>query len=142
MSKLQAPKRLRNEDFDEEYQDLISKIAYAMNVFNEDVYRAFSGNVSMENLNQEVISVNIQTGDNYEVDGQLKNPPRIALNIASKPEGIICIKADNKTNPQTFAINQPFVSYTLIDSKTVSILNVSGLRNSSEFILKLLIVGN
>lgn len=132
---------MRQEDFDEEDQELIGKLAYSLNTFMDQVIFLFNKNVDFQNLNQEVRDITIITASDYATTGNLVNPPNIRTNLNSKVQGIICISATNLVDPTVFATNQPFVSFTLLDNETISILNVSGLQASSQYSLKLLLIG-
>ena len=138
MGRIPDIKRLRKEDFDKEDQAIIEKIAYSLNTFMDQVIFLFNKNIDFQNLNQIIIDYTIST----DSSGNLINPPNIVTNnLNSKPQGIICISATNLINSTVYPISQPFISFTLINNTTIDVLNITGLQNSSQYSLKLLIIG-
>jgi|CXWL01.1.fsa_nt_gi hypothetical protein len=137
MARVPDYKRIRKEDFDADMQPTIEKLGYIINAFSEQVINLLNKNVDFQNLNQEVVNVDIMK----DGSGALINPPSIKTSLNSKVQGILCIKADNMTSVGTYPTSQPFVSYNLINNNLISILNVSGLQNSSTYRLKLLLIG-
>jgi len=85
----------------------------------------------------EVVSLDVM----IDGSGDLINPPSIRTTLNTKVQGVICIKADNLTSIGTFPTSQPFISYNIINNNLISVLNVSGLQNSSTYRLKLLLIG-
>lgn len=103
----------------------------------DQTINVLNGNVDFQNLNQEIVNYTISV----DGSGNIINPPNIRVNLASKPQGIICISAINLSNSTIFPTNQPFVSFTLQNNTTINVLNISGLQNNSQYSLKLLIIG-
>lgn len=130
-------KRIRKEDFDEDMQPTVEKLGYIFNAFAEQLVNLLNKNVDFQNLNMEVVSLDIMK----DGSGNLINPPSIKTSLNTKVQGIICIKADNLSSPGSYATSQPFISYNLINNNLISILNVSGLQNSSTYRLKLMLIG-
>jgi len=130
-------KRIRKEDFDTNMQPTVEKLAYIFNAFAEQMVNLLNKNVDFLNLNQEIVTLDIIK----DSSGDLVNPPSIRTTLNTKPQGILCIKADNMSSPGTYPTSQPFLSYNLINNNLISILNVSGLQNSSTYRLKLLLIG-
>ena len=131
-------KRIRKEDFDPEDHPIVEKLAYSLNTFMDQVIFILTKNVDFQNLNQVVVDYTIST----DASGNLVNPPNIRTSeLRSKPIGIICISAQNQTDPTIYPTSQPFVSFTLLNNETIDVLNITGLQNSSQYVLKLLIIG-
>lgn len=132
MSKIEAPKRVRAEDYDKEDRNLINRIAPSINDFQEAVYQQLNGRLDFDNFAQKIIDVDIIT-DNT---GLLVGRPQIKTGLNNKIIGIQCIYAVNLINPAIYPINQPFISFT-INANIITILNVSGLQNNSKYSLRL-----
>ncbi len=130
-------KRIRTEDFPEEVRPTIEKLGFIFNAFAEQLVNLLNKNIDFQNLNMEVVSLDITT----DGSGNLVNPPSIRTTLNTKIQGAICIKADNLTSIGTFPTSQPFVSYSMINNNLISVLNVSGLQNSSTYRLKLMLIG-
>lgn len=129
---MQIPKKIRFEDFDADYKDVIEKIGFAFNPFSDEVYQLLNGNLDSTNLNRQIVNVSVQT----DAAGALVNPPQIKVTVNGKVQGLNVINAVNQINPATYPTGAPFVSFTT-SAKTLSILNVTGLQASSQYMLTL-----
>lgn len=132
MGKMQIPKKIRVEDFSGENKEVIERIGYAFNPFADEVYGLLNGNLDSNNLNRQISDISVLI-DNI---GTLKSQPQLKLTISGKIRGINVISATNQVNPSIYPISAPFVSFS-INGPTLTILNVSGLQNNSEYRLTL-----
>lgn len=132
MGKLQIPKKIRTEDFDNDYQDLIDKVGFVYNNFADEVYQALNGQLDFTNLNRQLI----QTTINIDSSGKIINNPQIKITTASKIVGINTIRAVNLNNSTIYPTSTPFVSFSL-NGSILTIQNVTGLQNSSQYQLTL-----
>lgn len=135
MGKIQIPKKIRFEDFDANYKDIIEKIGFAFNPFSDEVYQLLSGNIDTSNLNRQIVNVSVQT----DATGALINPPQVKLTVNGKVQGLNVINAVNQINSSTYPVSAPFVSFST-NAKTLSISNVTGLQPSSQYLLTLEII--
>lgn len=134
-------RRIRTEDFDSEYKDLVDRLSYSINEFMDQTIFVLDGKVDFRNLNQQVIDITVRASATNEVDGTIINSPlSIRTTISGKVIGVYCIDATNLDNANIVPKAQPFVKFT-IGSNRVDILKVSGLQNSSQYTLKLLLIG-
>lgn len=136
MANIQAPKRIRKEDFPEDYQELIDKMAYIINNFFDEVYFAFQGNIDFTNISQQLVNVNVS----LDGSGNLIQNYQVSYNLPSIVRGVICVKAENLDNSSVYPTSQPFVSFTLKSGNIFEITNVSGLQNSSNYKLTLILI--
>lgn len=134
--KIQIPKKLRAEDFDSNSQDLINKIAFIYNPFADEVFQTLDHGVDYNNLNRQISQVTI----NIDASGVLINAPSIKLTLKTKVLGINVINATNQVNTNTYPVSSPFISWSL-SGGLLNILHVSGLQNSSTYILTLELIG-
>lgn len=132
MSKMQIPKKIRVEDFSGDNKEVIEKIAFMFNPFADEVYRLMDGNLDTSNLNRQIVDVSVKI-DNL---GALVAQPQIKVTTNGKIRGLNVISANNSINPTVYPISAPFVSFTT-NSNILTILNVSGLQNNSEYKLVL-----
>lgn len=135
MSKIEAPKRIRAEDYDKDDRALISRLSPSVNDFQESVYQLLNGKIDFDNLAQKIVDVDVQ----IDGTGLLVNRPQIKSGLIKKVIGIQCITAINLINPAIYPNNQPFISFT-INSDIITILNVSGLQNNSKYTLRLQLI--
>lgn len=135
MSKIQAPKRIRVEDFKSEEQDLVSKIGQSINTFQDAVYSAFQNGINFDNLARQLSTITVQTDATSKVRGD----SQIKLIIQSKPVGISVVRVINLTNPSVYPTSHPFLSWSLNDSLII-INNISGLPPSAQLQLTIEII--
>lgn len=130
--KIQIPKKIRTEDFDSESQDIAGKIGEIYNNFADEVYQALDGRIGFDNLSRKLVDVVIV----IDSAGKVKNPPQIKLDLPIRLRGLTVVRAQNQVNPVTYPLAQPFVSWTAT-STILTILNVTGLQPSSQYLLTL-----
>ncbi len=133
MAKLEAPKRIRAEDYDKDDRNLVNRLGGTINDFQDSVYQILNGRIDFENLARRVVNVEVQT----DATGKLLNTVQVKTNLNSKVIGINCIDATNLTSPSTFPLSHPFVSFTITTVGTITIINVTGLQNNSRYSLRL-----
>lgn len=138
MAKIQAPKRIRAEDFASDERSLIGKLGFIVNSFMDDVYNALNNNLDFNNLNRQIVTIGVRMGAGSPVP--LLNSPQIKHTLRGKPVGINCIKAQNINSPSTYPENAPYISFTF-NENIITVLNVSGLQANSEYSLTLEIIG-
>jgi len=130
-------RRIRSEDFDKEYQGLIQKLSYALNEFIDQTIFVLDRKVDFRNLNQQIVDINVRT----DAAGDLVSPPSIRTTLNGKVIGLYVINATNLLNTNIIPTAQPFIQFT-IGENSVSILNASGLQVSSQYRLKVLLIGD
>lgn len=135
MGRIPDIKRIRKEDFDQEYQGLIDRIAFSFNSFADQVINLFNKNINFENLNQEIAEVTVVTNS----IGGIDNLPKLKSGLSKKVQGIQCIRASNINAPNVYPTSQPFISFSL-EQNTLSVLNITGLQANSKYTLKLLLI--
>lgn len=135
MAKLNAPKRLIKEDFDEEYQGLIDKIAFSLNSFYDEVTNAFNKNINIDNLTREIITIDVENNSS----GILKVPSQFKTNLTARIRGINIIKADNVSNPAIDPVEAPWISWT-INTNIITVRKVTGIQADNKYQLTLEII--
>ena len=136
MGKIQIPKKIRTEDFDEEYNDLIEKIGYAFNNFADEVYQTLDGGIDFANMSRQLIVLTI----NMDSSGKIINSPQIKLTTKTKIVGTSVIRAINLINPQVYPTSQPFINFSL-NGTVLTIQNITGLQNSSQYQVTIELIG-
>lgn len=134
--KPQVPKKIRVEDYPQEFQELISTLGYTLNDTLDINYQLLSGGIDFDNLNRQYTQVIITV----DAAGKIVNPPQVKTTLKTKVKGINVIQAVNVNNVQVYPTAAPFVSYTT-NANLLTILNVSGLPVSSQWQLSLEIIG-
>jgi hypothetical protein len=95
--------RLKTEDFPEEQQALVERIATSLNGFIEQMIFLLSKRVDFKNLNQFVSTINVVSGSTNTTDGSLKTPVTIRTDINGR---IIGVNLINLTNCRTTRISR------------------------------------
>ncbi len=137
MARISTPPILRVEDFDADDRVIAEKLAVALNPFTDEVYRQFNGNIGYENLNRQAVTLDVK----INASGIVVNEPQIRLILRSSVVGTVVLSALNLVNSNTYPISHPFISYT-VNGNILTIKNISGLQNSSNYRLTVEIVGN
>lgn len=135
MGKIQIPQKIRDEDFSSEEVGIASKIGAIYNNFADEVYRVLNKGIDNDNLNRQRSILTVQIG----TTGQLMTQYQIKSILNGKIAGINVLSAINLDNPNTYPVSAPFVSFTN-NGSIVTILNISGLQNSSTYNLTLELV--
>lgn len=135
MAKISDIRRIIVEEYEDQYQDLVTKLGFTINTFTEQVVSAFNKNIDFSNLKQNIKIIEITV----DATGKPILETKINPELTDKLNGIICIKAENLTNTQHYPINSPFISYGY-SNNLISIKNVSGLQNNEKYRLTLLLL--
>jgi hypothetical protein len=133
-------RRIRTEDFDPEYRQLIERISFAINEFQDQTIFNLTKGIDFQNLNQDIIDVEVS----IDGSGNLVNPPTIRTNLRTKARLVFVGNAVNLQNPQTVPTSAPFVTFTVdttSQGQIVRLLGASGLQAGSQYRLSLLIIG-
>ena len=138
MGRVPDIKGIKTDDMETEYKNLVDRVAYSVNTFMDQSIYLFNGNIDFQNLNQSVKDIDIQ----IDSSGNLINPPSIRTELNTKVQGVLCIKATNLLDSSVYPTSAPWVSFDILNSSTISLLNVSGLQNDSQYRLRLLLIGS
>lgn len=131
--KIQAPKRILTDDFDDDDKSIAGKIGGLINTFNEELYSMSSSNITIADNLDQVIKIM-----KFEVDSTGKPATDISFQntLKGKIQGCQVIRAIGNSYPT----NQPFISY-VESGGVVTINHVSGLPADTEFQLVVLLIG-
>ena len=134
--KIEIPPKIRTEDFSAEDKDLVDRIAGVYNTFVDQIYSVLNGKVDYDNLTRQIVTLDVTTN----ATGQVVNSPQIKYNLSTKLKAVSVLNAQNLVNTNTYPISAPWVSWT-INQGYITVLNISGLGNSTQFRLTLELVG-
>lgn len=138
--KLPSQKRINENDFDKEYQDLVKELASVLNTDIENIYLALSKRLSItDNVDCTVKTVTVlvdasgipTTTTSFQLDRTG------GTQVFSKIKGITVITATNNTNSTVYPTSQPFISWTQNEGR-VTINHISGIPASNLFSLVLI----
>lgn len=135
--KLPSFKKIWKADYDEKYQDLITKLAYSINNAFESLSDLLNKKLTFsDNFYCTVVDVKVQVSDS--LTGELKNTVKAALSTSNTVLGLIVIKVKNNTNSNIYPNSGIHVEYVQ-KNQTIEITRVMGLPADNNFTLSLVI---
>lgn len=134
MAKIPSFKRITVEDFPQENQALINKLAFPINSFFEEVRAAFNKSINFDNLAQELIVLSFTTNEL----GQPLNMLKFKTSVG-RVNGIVPISLKILSNSQAFVTQAPFINFSQSE-KFVTIPYISGLTGSTKYEISLLVI--
>lgn len=135
MAKLPSLKRIVVEDFPPDQQSLISRLAFPINSFFEEVRAALNKSIDFNNLAQDLITLSFSTNENGQPLSQLKFKTSVA-----RVSGVIPISLKIQGNSTGIQITQaPFVTFTQ-DQSLITISYISGLTPGLNYQINLLVI--
>jgi len=128
MGKLNNVQRIRPEDFDSDYEQLVIQLGNILNEFMQQVVDLADDNVDFDNLDQNLIIFDVTV----DAAGNMSSTNQINVG-KTNPNGMSVIFAQNLTNSQVYADSQPFISYVPQGNGLVTVKHVSGLPANNKF---------
>lgn len=135
MAKVNNIKRLVKEDFPQQYQDLIDKVAFVYNPLAEQIIYAFNKNIDFDNLNQEFLTITVKV----DGSGVPVNNSEIKTSLKTRVKGLEVIRADNTTDNATLT-GAPFIVFT-VKNNIITISQVTGLVPDKDYSVGVIIYG-
>jgi len=134
MARLNNVRRINSQDFDPELQETIEKLGYILNSFMQEVVDMSNKNINFDNLDQNLITLNI------EVDTLGKPIGVNKINVGkSNPKGILVIRAINTSNAANISNDTPFIYFTPNGTNLVTIDKIVGLIPNNTYNLTIVI---
>lgn len=134
--KISAFKRLVKEDFEEDQQPLIEKLATVFNLFQEQVYSAFNNNITInENLAAMTANITIKV----DALGQPVTSGQIKYTLKGRLSGAQVVSANSRDG--SLLAGAPFIVYS-ITGDIITIKQITGLLPSVEYNLSIVFHGS
>lgn len=121
MPKLSDIRRIIVEDFQEEDQDMASKISGSYNEFADELFQVINGQLDFDNLNRSKIIYEVQV----DANGAPKNNPLVNSSLASV-SGVNIIKCDSLENKKLKSA--PFLQFTYQGNGLLKVDYILGLE--------------
>ena len=138
MSKLPTFKSLQASDFDDQYKDLINKLAL---IFNNEIQSLFSALSNGISLADNILCVVKDVPVVVDANGNTTNSANFAISIPNmRVRGCIVIKAINTANSNTYPTGAPFINFTP-GTQQVTIDHVTGLTVGDQWTLTVIAWG-
>ena len=128
-------KRIAKEDFDPEMQDAIEKLASSINPFADQIIQAFNKNIGFENLNQEVVTFDVQV----DANGKPKTRVDVRSGLRGRVQGYLVIRVEPINHSDT-PNGVPLIYFTSGDSG-ITIQAVKGLPLNKQFRITAIAIG-
>jgi hypothetical protein len=136
MAKLQGIRRIESDGVPKELRDTFDTIGISFNTFAEEVFNAFDGNITFDNLNQSVIQLDVTV----DANGIPTDSTTIRY-LVNGLQGVQVIRAQN-LDDDTVVTGQPFISYSLTQNGGFKVSHIAGLPANKKFRLNVLVIGN
>jgi hypothetical protein len=136
MSQIPQFKRIVVENFPKENQELVSKLAYSINVFANNMTSALTNNLSIQdNLNIKLKTF-VATVDS---SGNITGNSVIKTDLDHNCLGVSVIKATNLTTVTHYPTGTPFISFSETQDGFITIGNITNLTAGEPYQLQLLL---
>lgn len=133
--KIRKINKILTEDFPEKYRELVSKLAFTLNPFLDNLVESLDGNLSFtDNIDSEIKELVVRP----DVDLPLK--VKTELNFCNS---IIVTRITNLDNTSAVLASAPFVEFTNRDEggfKLIEIKNITGLVTSNKYRIRLILL--
>lgn len=131
----QSLKRLVIEDFPQDQQALVSKIAFIYNPVVDQLNTMFNKNIDFNNLNQQIVSIDVIV----DKTGAPISALQVATTLKTAIQGASVIFAYNNTD-NTPVTGAPFLTFTR-NVSSITITNITGLSANKKFTLTVILYG-
>lgn len=142
MAKLPNQKRILREDI-QEAPNWIVRLLTPLNSFMETVYYALNKDITFtENIACQIKTVDFSTPSNYtsaspKTDGFV--PLQFTHTLRNKPQGVMIMQLVEEENTGTVITSAVSLDWYEING-TVYISYITGLKDSTEYSIKLLVI--
>jgi hypothetical protein len=132
--KLNNVRQIRAEDFDDEYNDLVSGLASILNSFMQEVVELSEGRVDFENRPEVLRTFEIAVNPSGV---PIQAPFKVATG-KNRINGAQVIRAINLSNSNGFPTSQPFLNFNPLGGDIIQVLNLSGLRPGDKYLISVI----
>ena len=122
MAKLPSFRRIFEQDYEKQYQDLVRQLSVSINYGFEPLYELLNGKLSFtENTASLITTINVEVN----ATGKPKSKTTIRKTTSDRFAGFMVIKAENLTNSSVYPTAGPFISYTETSDSITCLLYTS-----------------
>lgn len=132
--KLNNPRSLRAEDFEEDFQQPMSQVGSVVNPFMQEVVELADGRIDFENMVAELKTVEFTVDSN----GTPTLNNKISTNV-SRPRGTLVINDINLTNPTNYPTAAPYMSTAIAGNGLLQVNRITGLQANEKYRLTIII---
>lgn len=121
-------RKINTEDYEAQYSSLVTRLAYALNPFIDEVVDNLENGIDFNNLARNLITINIQ----IDGSGNITSGNRVNVGVTNPP-GLNVVKVINLTNSRIYPTSAPFISFTPIENGIINIDNITGLTGGNNY---------
>lgn len=144
--RIEKPRQIIPEEYEEEMQDTVIKLADTINGSLEGLYSVTNGNIDFSNLAWGLVTgivVQVDTTGKPDVNSGSSNVVSQFKNTAKRiPIGVVVISATCIDDSSAYPTATPFVSMTVSDTGLINIDNIKGLQANKRYSLNLILITN
>ncbi len=134
MSRIGTLRKLIIEDFKQDQQDLVDKIAYVLNPAIDQIAGVINGGVDFSNLSFQTKDLTLTV----DSSGSPTDTTSFKSTIIGRVRGIQCVRAENLTNTDVYPTGCPFVSFSE-SAGSIIINNITNLQTDNSYKISLII---
>lgn len=134
MPLLDNTRRIKTDDFQPEYRQLVAQLGEVLNFFMEQVTNTVNGKLDFSNLASSVRTITIT------VDASGVPIASAQLSTDFNVKGVVVLSAKNLTSSTTYPTGAPFISFQSITTNKFEIKKITGLPANNKFELLLWLV--
>lgn len=122
--KLPSFRRIIEQDYPEQYQELVKQLSVSLNYGLEVIYSLLNGKLTFaDNIASTIKEVQVK----LDSSGNLQTPVSITKSTSDKILGLMVVRVNNLTNPTIYPSGGVIVSYTETTSSII-LNNIKGLQ--------------
>ena len=134
LMKLNNPRSIRAEDFEQELQQPMAQVGTVLNPFMQEVVELADGRIDFENMIFQIKNVEFQVNSNGIP--QLNN--KISTDVA-RPRGTQIINAFNLTKTTNYPTSAPFMVTNIAGNGILQVNKITGLVPGDKYRLTVII---
>lgn len=136
MSKLPSYRRVIEQDYPTQYQDLVRQLSVTLNYGFDSLYQLLNGKLTFaDNMDSTTKTISVQV----DASGIPTTNTVITKSSTTTITGLIVAKAVNTTNPTTYPSGGVFINYTETPT-TLVITHITGLQTNNTYDITLVTV--
>lgn len=135
MGQINNVNRILSDDFPEDSQETIERLAEILNPFMEQVANTLNNNVDFSNLAQKVVTLTLTV----DINGIPVNVLKFNSTI-NRAQGCNVINARNLTDSSIFPSSAVQVFFSMDQSGSYKVNKVTGLQANNKYEIKLVMI--
>lgn len=144
--KIEKPRQVIPEEYEEDIQPTMEKLAYLINPALESLYSVTDGNVDFNNLSWGLVTglvVRVDANGKPDTTSGSNSVVSQFKNTAKKtPIGTSIISATCIDDSSLYPTSAPYMSISVLDTGLINIDNIRGLQPNKRYSLNVILITN